>query len=70
MGENVVHDAMIQFFIVLIHLALPIPMYFAKKKEEDFSISPCDFHICVLYHHFLIGFEATILIIARYYLKK
>ena len=35
MGEKVVYDAMIQFFIVLIHLVLPIPMYFAKKREEN-----------------------------------
>ena len=35
MGEKVVYDAIIQFFIVLIHLVLPIPMYFAKKREEN-----------------------------------
>ena len=35
MGEKVVYDAMIQFLIVLIHLVLPIPMYFAKKREEN-----------------------------------
>ena len=35
MGEKVVYDAMIQFFIVVIHFVLPIPMYFAKKREEN-----------------------------------
>ena len=32
--KRILTDSIIQFFIVLIHIILPVPIYMAKRREE------------------------------------
>ena len=32
--KRILTDSIIQFFIVLIHTILPVPIYMAKRREE------------------------------------
>ena len=38
MPKRVLYDGLVQVVVVLIHVILPIPIYFAKRKEEKHDI--------------------------------
>ena len=38
MPKRVLYDGIVQVVVVLIHVILPIPIYFAKRKEEKHDI--------------------------------
>ena len=38
MPKRVLYDGLVQVVVVLIHIILPVPIYFAKRKEEKHDI--------------------------------